>query len=218
MNENIKILVIDDNEELCKMLKKFNEEIFDMDYIVNPNLVEDIDLNEYHLLILDLDLGDAYGIDVYEKLKMNYNGPVVFISGTSKASDRIKGLQLGAEDFIEKPFNLLEFQLKISNIINRSGNIDLLKIGEYTINERQHIIHYRDEEVELAPAPYRLLLYLLKNPNIILSRELILKNVWNYEVSLGDRIVDTNINLIRKITQDGNIKSIRGVGYKYELN
>lgn len=213
------IYIVEDNEKLCKLF----EDYFDGKYIINFSTTGEyskieLEYLEVDIVILDLEIGNISGFDLINEIKQVYNGPIIFISGKGEVENRIKGLQLGAEDFIPKPFNFEELELKIDNIIKRFYDAEILQIGEYEINEKKQLIFKNGKRLKLSKYPYLLFVYLLKNSNNTVTRDKIFREIWNGDFEYSSRLIDTNISYIRKQTLDYNIKSVRGKGYVYRLD
>ncbi len=217
--ERKKVLIIDDDQRMCELVKEMFKETFECDYeLTCQNVLTRIEQVNYSLIILDIGLGDEDGLAFYPQLQAAFKGPIIFLSGQSNIETRIQGLELGADDFIVKPFHLKELLYKVMRIVERHEAHSTYTIGEYEVDEVNNQISYRGQDLNLTLLPYNLLLFLLKNANTDLRREDIFKQVWKYDDDYTARLVDSNISLLRKLTNDPNIKSVRGVGYRYEIN
>lgn len=212
------IYIVEDNEKLCKLFVDYFQNKYNVNFSTTGEYTKtELEFLDIDIVILDLEIGERSGFDIINEVKQVYNGPIIFISGNGNVENRIKGLKLGAEDFITKPFNFEELELKIENIINRYFEADTLIIGDYEINEKMQTILKNGKLIKLSKYPYLLFVYLLKNNNKIVTREKLFKEIWHGDFEYSSRLVDTNISFIRKQTYDYNIKSVRGKGYVYKL-
>ena len=178
------------------------------------------------LILLDIMLPDEDGISVLTKLKKNPEWkkvPVILVTAKTSEMDKVKGLDTGADDYISKPFGVLELISRVKAVIRRSDRSkgsagEVLKIGELVLDEQKHEVYARGQEVSLTFKEFELLSYLMKNRGLVLSRDKILNTIWNYEYEGESRTVDVHIGSLRqKLGTCGDfIKTIRGIGYKIE--
>jgi len=179
------------------------------------------------LVVLDLMLPDLPGTHVCREIRAGETTraiPVLMLTAKGEEIDRVVGFEVGADDYIVKPFSMRELLLRIRAILRRcEGQATpqsdaLLTMGGITIDTERHRVMSMDKEVDLTTTEYKLLLYLAERPGRVLSRELLLQNVWSYN-NMGDtRTVDTHITRLRgKLGSPGDlIKTVRGFGYKIE--
>ncbi len=218
-----KLLVVDDDEKLCKSFQKFTRGIFDVHYIsdiqyITVEYVRDLIKKEmFDLVVFDLDLKGKNGLQIFEKLQPLEETLVIFLSGSSTSDIRVRSLILGAEDFIVKPIDLLELQVKIEKILEVRNRVMYERIGGYVIDNKKQLIYKNGDEIILPQMAEKLLKYLLRNINRDLTRDELINEVWNYDGEGGSRIIDTNINTVRNVTRDPNIVTVRGIGYRYEM-
>lgn len=174
------------------------------------------------LIILDIMLPDEDGLHVLDNLKrmQDYKRiPVIMLTAKDSEYDKIKGLDSGADDYITKPFGVMELMSRIKAVLRRVERIDrddIMSVGELTLDNMRHEVMVGDEAVLLTYKEYELLFYLLKNRDIVLSREKLLELVWNTDFAGESRTVDVHIGSLRnKLGRAGNyIHTVRGVGYK----
>jgi len=190
--------------------------------------IEKIDLYEYDCIILDIMLPDGSGLELLRYLKLNKkNDGVIIISAKDSLDDKLTGLQLGADDYLTKPFHLPELAMRVAAIIRRKkmdGN-NVININEWlyidTIAQRVTI---QNATIELTQKEYQLLLFFVVNKNRILSKSAIAQHLWGDDMDLADHydFIYTHIkNLRRKILSAGGedcIRSIYGAGYKFQVN
>ncbi len=220
----IKILVVDDEKRIRKIIE---------DYLVNDGyevlkaengkkalevfyMNDDIDL-----IILDVMMPEKNGWEVCREIREESDVPVIFLTALGEVHDEIKGLDLGADDYLPKPFGYERFMARVKSAIRRAGksNEAKYKVLDLSIDPESHSAHIGDEELELSPKEFELIVYFMENRNIALERDVILDAVWGYDFYGDPRTVDTHIkNLRAKIGQAGTyIKTVRGLGYKFEV-
>lgn len=178
------------------------------------------------LILLDIMLPDEDGVSILKKLKSRpdtENIPVIMMTAKSSEYDKVLGLDSGADDYITKPFGVMELIFRVKAVIRRSDRSkgsagEVLKIGELVLDEQKHEVYARGQEVSLTFKEFELLSYLMKNRGLVLSRDKILNTIWNYEYEGESRTVDVHIGSLRqKLGTCGDfIKTIRGIGYKIE--
>ena len=178
------------------------------------------------LILLDIMLPDEDGVSILKKLKSRTdteNIPVIMMTAKSSEYDKVLGLDSGADDYITKPFGVMELISRVKAVIRRSDRSkgsagEVLKIGELVLDEQKHEVYARGQEVSLTFKEFELLSYLMKNRGLVLSRDKILNTIWNYEYEGESRTVDVHIGSLRqKLGTCGDfIKTIRGIGYKIE--
>ena len=178
------------------------------------------------LILLDIMLPDEDGVGILKKLKSRpdtENIPVIMMTAKSSEYDKVLGLDSGADDYITKPFGVMELISRVKAVIRRSDRSkgsagEVLKIGELVLDEQKHEVYARGQAVSLTFKEFELLSYLMKNRGLVLSRDKILNTIWNYEYEGESRTVDVHIGSLRqKLGTCGDfIKTIRGIGYKIE--
>lgn len=224
---NYRILVVDDEDDLCEILK-FNLET--EGYLVDTaNSAEEalkMDLTQYHLLLLDVMMGEISGFKMARMMKNNKataNIPIIFITAKDTENDTLTGFNLGADDYISKPFSLREVAVRIKAVLRRTTNIQSLKeeqivYKDLTLNIPKKKVFINGEDISLTKKEFEILLLLLQNQGRVFSREDILAKVWNDESYVLDRTIDVNITRLRKkIGQYGkHIVTRLGYGYCFE--
>ena len=176
-----------------------------------------LEKNKVDLILLDVMIPGIDGFSLIEQIK-KYNIPIIFVTAKESVLDRVKGLRLGAEDYIVKPFETVELLARIEVILrryNKSSNIIKFKNIEVDTNTR--IVKVNNKEVYLTAKEYDLLILFLRNKNMALSREQILDKVWGFEYAGETRTVDIHVNRIReKLDLKDNIKTVFKIGYRLE--
>lgn len=174
------------------------------------------------LVILDVMMPKKNGWEVCEEIRMISEVPVLFLTALSESQDELKGLNLGADDYVTKPFRYEIFMARIKSILKRTAKNqkENWNIGTCTIDQEKRAVYQGNQMVDLSPKEYELLIYFLKNANQALERQQILDAVWGYEFYGDPRTIDTHVkNLRAKLDDVGElIKSVRGYGYKMEVN
>jgi two-component system phosphate regulon response regulator PhoB len=225
-----KILVIEDEKDLAELLV-FNLEKEGYKALCAYDGISGLEKalrEEPDLIVLDLMLPGLMGTDICKELRKDSryaNIPVLMLTAKGEEIDRVVGFEVGADDYIVKPFSMRELLLRIKAILRRSDSQPApasggtITIGDIVIETERHRVLSTGNEVDLTTTEYKLLLYLAERPGRVLSRELLLQNVWSYN-NVGDtRTVDTHITRLRgKLGAPGDlIKTVRGFGYKIEV-
>ncbi|WP_230398870.1 winged helix-turn-helix domain-containing protein [Novisyntrophococcus fermenticellae] len=174
------------------------------------------------LILLDIMLPGDDGMKILEKLKSSERTkfiPVILVTAKGAEYDKVMGLNCGADDYITKPFGMMEFIARVKAVLRRSGRerpFDILENGELKLLEKQHQVIAAGREVALTFKEFELLKYLMENQGIVLSRDRILSHIWGYDFDGETRTVDVHIRTLRqKLGACGErIETVRGVGYK----
>ena len=222
-----RILVVDDEEDLCEILK-FNLEMegYTVDTAYSAEEALKLDITQYNLLLLDVMMGEISGFKMARMLKANKDTaeiPIIFITAKDTENDTITGFNLGADDYISKPFSLREVIMRVKAVLRRTAGVQIkeeeqLQYKGLVINIPQKKVTIDGEETSLTKKEFEILLLLLQNQGRVFSREDILAKVWNDEVYVLDRTIDVNITrLRRKIGSYGKYIVTRlGYGYCFE--
>lgn len=176
------------------------------------------------LAILDIMLPDMDGYEILKRLRTNPNTkkiPVIMVTAKTMEIDMIKGLDMGADDYIKKPFSVMELITRVKAVLRRTmevGNSKFITIGEVFLDNERHMVYVNDEAVELTFKEYELLKLLMANAGIVMTREMIMHRVWGTEFEGESRTVDMHIKTLRqKLGSSGSrIKTVRNVGYVME--
>jgi two-component system alkaline phosphatase synthesis response regulator PhoP len=175
------------------------------------------------LILLDVMLPDEDGIEILKKLKRDAdykNIPVIMLTAKSAEYDKVIGLDLGADDYVTKPFGVMELVSRIKAVLRRSKEQekeDVIEVEDIRLDRRQHIVTVSGKPIELTHKEFELLDYFMCNKGIVLTREKLLDTVWNMDFEGESRTVDVHIGLLRqKLGESGQlIVTVRGVGYKF---
>jgi len=178
-----------------------------------------IEAAEYHLGLLDIMLPARSGLDLLDAFRRK-GIPVIFVTAKTSVIDRVNGLRQGAEDYITKPFDLLELTARAEVVLRRFHRIerDRLTIDDVTVDFTGRKVYKGGELINLTPKEYELLAFLLQHPNIAFSRESLLNQVWGYDYYGSTRTVDTHVlNLRSKLDLSEHIQTVHKIGYRLEL-
>ena len=174
------------------------------------------------LIILDIMLPGEDGISILKKINSDYKKiPVIIVSAKGSEMDKIKALDTGADDYITKPFSVLELVSRVKAVLRRceKDKNDIIKIKDITIDLNRRKVLVGDEDIILTYKEFELLIFLANNKGYVLSRDKIVETIWGFEFSGESRTVDMHIKTLRKKLKDSGsiIKTIRNVGYKIEV-
>lgn len=225
---NYRILVVDDEESLCEILK-FNLE--KQGYRVTTALSAEealtLNLTEFDLAILDVMMGELSGFGMAKILRKRSDTahmPIIFCSARDSEEDKIHGLDIGADDYIAKPYSLAEMMARVRSVLRRSQrevattsptSNDTIVYKGLVIDNRDKSCRIDDEEITLTRKEFDILHLLLSNRGTILSREQILKEIWSDEVVVVDRTIDVKITRMRKKLKEYGNNIITRTGYGY---
>ena len=225
-----KILVIDDEKNIRELIK-FNLEAEDYKVIIAATGKEGLELidNSFDLIVLDLMLPEVDGLTVCKKIRNNENYsfiPIIMLTAKSEEVDKILGLEIGADDYITKPFSPRELLARIKAIFRRvdeqeqrkkekNSQKEIIKVGNLELDQDRHEARKNGDPLKLTPKEFELFKYLLFNKNRVLTRDVLLEKIWGYTYSGDTRTVDVHIRRLRKKIGDGYITTVRGVGYKF---
>ena len=219
-----KILIIEDEMKIARFLElELRHEGYDVLICTDGRKGLETALNEdVDLIILDIMLPGLNGIEVCRRIRQESQVPIIMLTAKDDVSDKVAGLDTGADDYMTKPFAIEELLARIRVALNRKRNQkepknDILQIGDLKINMASRSVFYKDDELTLTKKEYGLLEYMVRNKNIVLSREQLLNQVWDYEYFGDTNVVDVYIRYLRqKIDEKYGIhliSTVRGVGY-----
>jgi two-component system OmpR family response regulator len=177
------------------------------------------------LIILDVMLGDLDGFSLCRRLRHSgVDTPVLFLTARDDAADRVRGLTIGGDDYVTKPFSVEELVARVRNILRRVGagapEREILRCGPLEVDDDAHVVRRDGQEVSLSPTEYKLLRFLLRNQGRVLSRGQILDHVWDYSFDGESTVVETFVSSLRSKVDRGPdrlIHTVRGVGYRLGL-
>ncbi len=227
MESKVRILVVDDEETLCEALR-FNLEIegYAVDVAYSAEEVLKMDVASYSLILLDVMMGEISGFKLAHILKRNEafsNIPIIFCTAKDSEDDMVSGLNIGADDYIVKPYSIRNVIARVKAVLRRNSTTKSLdtKISfqGIEIDRRSKRCTVNGEEIKLPRKEFEILALLISNPGTIFSREEILRRIWPDEVVVLDRVVDVNITRLRsKIGEYGrHIVTRSGYGYGFRI-
>ena len=224
MNE-YRILVVDDEEDLCEILKfNLENEGYGVDTANSAEEALKMDLSQYHLLLLDVMMGEISGFRMANMLKKEKDTthiPIIFITAKDSENDTITGFNLGADDYISKPFSIREVMVRVKAVLRRTATPlpvkeeEVLEYKGLTLNIPQKKVSIDGTEVPLTKKEFEILMLFLQNKGRVFSREDILAKVWNDEVYVLDRTIDVNITRLRKKIGEYGKRIVTRLGYGY---
>lgn len=228
MNKD-KVLIIDDEEHIVELIK-YNLESNGFDTVEAYNGMDGIRLAKAEkpsLILLDLMLPIMDGLDVCKNLRRDEDTrsiPVIMLTAKSEEIDKILGLELGADDYITKPFSVRELVARIKAVLRRSGSeseeTSTYSFADVLIDYDKHQVTKNNEKVELTLKEYELLEILIRNKGKVLKRDVLLDKIWGYEYVGETRTVDVHIRHLRQKLEDDDrnpvyIETVRGIGYRF---
>ena len=220
-----KILIVEDEEDVAKGLElNLKKEGYRVLKASRGDTAVDLAIKENpHLILLDVMLPGMSGLDVCRELrKKGIEAPIIMLTAKGEEIDRVVGFEVGADDYVVKPFSTRELMLRVRAVLRRGGEqapkASNIVLGELEIDTERHLVRVSGEEVQLTSTEYKLLMNLAERIGRVQSRELLLQNVWGYNYFGDTRTVDTHLTRLRtKLGSAGElIKTVRGFGYKME--
>ncbi|WP_418895887.1 response regulator transcription factor [Sporosarcina cyprini] len=226
-----KVLIVDD-EQPIRTLLEYNLKQSNFDTYVAVDGVEAIEMVETvqpDLILLDLMLPKMDGIEVCKLLRQqDVNVPIIMLTAKGEEPDKVLGLEIGADDYMTKPFSPREVIARVKAVLRRTGDRpdsgrpeSTLTSGPIKVHPEQYEAYLHEEPLEFTPKEFELLVYFIKNKNRVLTRDQLLSAVWNYDFAGDTRIVDVHVSHLREKIEENTrkpvfIKTVRGIGYKFE--
>lgn len=224
-----KILVVDDEPQISRVLKGYLENagfrvIISLD---GKSALDMFDREKPDFVILDLNLPGLDGLEICRAIRQTSNVPILMLTARSEEADKIVGLELGADDYIVKPFSPREIVVRVKTILRRvnadKGEVNLIKVGKLTIDIEKHIVDLNGHPIDLTPTEFDILTIMAKQPKRVFSRQQLLENMADNSFEVYDRTIDTHIkNLRNKLEADPKnptmIHTVFGLGYKFEMS
>jgi two-component system OmpR family response regulator len=217
-----RLLLVDDEDNLRSMLDAaLRHSGFEVHPVANGrDAIAAVPEVQPDLIVLDVMLPDLDGFDVCKRLRSSGDRtPVLFLTARDATEDKVRGLTMGGDDYLVKPFSLEELVARITAVLRRTGldpTADDLRCGDLAMDDDAHLVTKGGHEVALSPTEYNLLRYLLLNTGRVVSKAQILDHVWDYDFGGDGGVVETYIGYLRKKVDTGSprlIQTIRGVGY-----
>lgn len=221
-----KVLIVDDDENISEVINMYLKSSgYDTKIALNGRSAREI-YSEYKpdLVLLDVMIPYIDGIDVLKWIRKQSETPVIMITAKGDTFDKVLALELGADDYIVKPFEPKELLARVKAVLRRYSidNVkdDVLKFGNISIDSSSYKVVYKDQEIKMPPKEFELLYYLASNKNKVFTREQLLCEVWGYDYPGDSRTVDVHIKRLREKlpeTELWQIETVWGVGYKFEV-
>ncbi|API90441.1 MULTISPECIES: response regulator transcription factor [Virgibacillus] len=236
MDKESKVLVVDDEERIRRLIRMYMErDGFLVEEAENGREALTLALeNHYDVILLDIMMPEMDGVEVCQELRKEKDTPVIMLTAKGEEANRVQGFEIGADDYIVKPFSPREVVLRVKALLRRVSSAtfqetdttakNVLVFPHLTIDHDAHRVTADGEEVSLTPKEYELLCFLAKSPDKVFNREHLLKEVWQYEFFGDLRTVDTHVKRLREklnqVSQEAAkmIVTVWGVGYKFEVD
>jgi DNA-binding response OmpR family regulator len=228
-----RILIVDDDENIAELIALYlTKECFDTKIVFDGDAaLEQFDLYQPNLILLDLMLPGIDGYEVCREIRKVSKVPIIMLSAKGEIFDKVLGLELGADDYMIKPFDSKELVARVRAVIRRfNPTIDedtsdnptgeYVKYTDLIINITNYSVKYYENNIEMPPKELELFYFLASNPNQVFTREQLLDHIWGYEYYGDTRTVDVHIKRLREKIKDHNdwsLSTVWGVGYKFEV-
>ena len=226
--EKTRVLIVDDDPNINQLIKLYLEK---EGYETDTAMRGDDALNQFkknppHIVLLDLMLPGMDGWQVCREIRKISNIPIIMLTAKDETFDKVLGLELGADDYVVKPFDMKELVARIKAVTRRFQAADApekeLVFPGLTININQYTVMYMGKELEMPPKELELLYFLASHPGMVFTREQLLEQVWGYDYFGDSRTVDVHVKRLREKLTEGEklgwqIKTVWGVGYKFEV-
>ena len=220
-----RVMVVEDEEPLGVLLRyNLESEGYQVEVVTRGDEAE-VRLQEStpDLLVLDWMVPAVSGIELCRRLRMRPQTerlPIIMLTARGEESDRVRGLQTGADDYLVKPFSTPEFMARVKALLRRAKPevlSSVLKVGDIVLDREQHRVYRKKSEIRLGPTEFRLLEFMMRHPGRVFSRSQLLDNVWGETIYIDERTVDVHVGRLRKAVNTGRmpdvIRTIRGAGY-----
>lgn len=226
---NLNILVVEDEDAIREMLMMVLEQA-DFHILAAVSAEEALKVlaeNRVDLLLLDWMLPGISGVELAKRLKreLGYKDlPIILLTARGEEEDKIRGLEIGADDYVTKPFSPKELIARIKAVMRRSGKLGesgQLSIGDLMLDAEQHRLTIAGKSLDVSPTEFRLMQFFMSNPDKVFSRTHLLDQVWGRSVYIEERTVDVHIRRLRKLLAEFGreelIQTVRGFGYRFSL-
>lgn len=211
----MKVLLVEDNYSIAKgLIYAFEQNEFEVKYAKSISEASKF-LNEekFNIMILDVMLPDGNGFEFYKKIKEERFTPTIFLTAKDDEDDIVNGLELGAEDYVTKPFLIRELIARMNKILSKSKS-NKIKIKDISIDLDKMLVHKNDEEINLTALETKLLIYMFTNAGKVLKREYIIEKIWDWTRNdVNDNTISVYIKRIREKLDTDIIVTIKGIGY-----
>lgn len=231
-----KILIVDDDENIAELISLYlTKECFETSIVYDgESALEAVKTFEPNLILLDLMLPGIDGYQVCREVRASSQVPIIMLSAKGEIFDKVLGLELGADDYMEKPFDSKELVARVKAVLRRyktlpasepestapASKIKIAKYPDLTINLTNYSVVYKGKTIEMPPKELELLYFLASSPNQVFTREQLLDQIWGYEYIGDTRTVDVHIKRLREKIRDHEswrLSTVWGIGYKFEV-
>lgn len=223
----LKILIVDDDEHISELISLYlNKEGYETKEVYSGRkAIEEFSYFSPHLVLLDIMLPEIDGYQICREIRKISSVPIIMLTAKGEVFDKVLGLELGADDYIVKPFDSKELVARVKAVLRRFDNKDentlnnKIVVPNMTINPSTYIVTYHGTQLELPPKEFELLNFLAQHPNQVFTREQLLDKIWGYEFIGDTRTVDVHVKRLReKMPYEDiwSLKTVWGVGYKFE--
>lgn len=231
-----KILIVDDDENIAELISLYlAKECFDTKIVGDgESALEMIKTYQPNIMLLDIMLPGIDGYEVLREVRKSSNLPIIMLSAKGEVFDKVIGLELGADDYIMKPFDSKEMVARVKAVLRRfqptiqTANtpedtlpVEQVTYPDLTINLTDYSVHYKGEVVEMPPKELELFYFLASHPNQVFTREQLLDHIWSYDYIGDTRTVDVHIKRLREKFKDHptwKLTTVWGIGYKFEYH
>lgn len=225
-----KILIVDDDSNIAELISLYlTKEFYEVQIVEDgEQALQVFDTFQPNLILLDLMLPGMDGYQVCREIRRRSNTPIIMLSAKGEVFDKVLGLELGADDYMIKPFDSKELVARVKAVLRRfnpspSEATQIAKLVQYPdliINQTNYSVIYRGERVDMPPKELELLYFLASSPNQVFTREQLLDHIWGYEYIGDTRTVDVHIKRLREKIKDHEawrLATVWGIGYKFEV-
>ena len=223
------ILLVEDDPAIREMLHDFlsSKHFAVCDADNGEQALKQLYASPPDLILLDWMLPDTNGPALIKTIRKNaalYDTPIIMLTAKAEETDKVKGLTIGADDYMTKPVSLQELNARVNALIRRSQGLNennVIQQGQVTLNPESHRVTIQDQEIAIGQTEYRLLHFLMKNPGRLYSRTQLLDRVWGQNSFIEERTIDVHVLRLRKIFKpfnvDGMVQTVRGAGYRFKV-
>ena len=221
-----KVLIVDDDSNICEVLNMYLQSSgYDTKIAYDGRAAQEyFEMYRPDLVLLDVMLPNIDGIDVLKWIRKEYSTPVIMLTAKGDTFDKVLALELGADDYVVKPFEPKELMARVKAVMRRSNtdnnSKEVLRFNELIIDANSYEVQYKGTDIKMPPKEFELLYYLACNKNKVFTREQLLCEVWGYDYPGDSRTVDVHVKRLREKIQGNDkwqIETVWGVGYKFEV-
>lgn len=218
-----RVLIVEDEEKIARFIElELKHEGYDVEIASDGRSgLDQAESGDFNLILLDIMLPGLSGLEVLRRLRRESDVPVIMLTARDQVMDKVSGLDMGADDYITKPFQIEELLARIRSSLRKQRReeetSDVLRVGDLVLDPARHLVSYQDEEIDLTAREFLLLQAFMENDEIVLSRNQLLTQVWGYDFIGETNVVDVYVRYLRQKIDDRFgvkfIHTIRGVGY-----